>query len=89
MRRDLIRSARGVLVNFDDLAAKAAQKPKDPLKTNEVKIAVQQKKQQTKLRGNIVPQAEEATPAESAMITATFKKKAADKKSTADSDTIG
>lgn len=87
MRRDLIRSARGAIVDFDDLAEKAKQKPKEPPKTSEVKRAMQAPKPARRLRGNVVPVAvqEDASPAESAMITGTFKKKAADKKPAAES----
>lgn len=82
MRRDRILSARGEVVDFDALAEKAKQKIKEQPKTVEVKRAMAEKVTKKKVNGFVpVIADEEATPAESAMIVSTFKKKGTDKKS--------
>lgn len=77
MRRGLIKSARGEVVDFDDLIAKASQKPLNK-KTTEVKKKIKESTSKVKLRGHTpqIPQ-EEKTPAEVTQITLpmTLKKK--------------
>lgn len=78
MRRDAIRSARGEVVDFDALIKGATTVPRREIpKTAEVREA-----RARRMNAYIVPTAEddgapeEAPPADAAMITATFKKKA-------------
>lgn len=71
MRRDIVRSARGQVVDFDALIASATA----PAKRESVKVReVAEKKK--KLNGYVVPEAAaEQAPADAAMITTTFKRK--------------
>lgn len=69
MRRGLIKSARGEVVDFDDLIAKASQKPLNK-KMTEVKKKIKESTSKVKLTGHTprAPQ-EEKSPAEATQIT--------------------
>jgi hypothetical protein len=69
MRKGLIRSARGEVVDFDDLVAKASQKPVNKKTSEVVKKIKEAAKPKAKLSGHIPkPSTDEKSPAEETMI---------------------
>ena len=71
MRKGLIRSARGDVVDFDDLIAKASQKPVNK-KTSEVAKKIKESSNsKSKISGAHIPKppsTEDSSPAEATMI---------------------